>query len=282
MASANLPDLDVLTFVLSDLPAVGFRRGWTHGVLAQALLPLALTGIVLLIDRWRPRRHGSESPPLRPGWVLALSYIGVYSHVLLDWLNNYGVRLLAPVDWRWFYGDAVFIIDLWLWLALGTGVWLARRRRVPQPARWALGLAVCYIAAMVVAARVSHVIVWEAWRAEQGTVPHALMVGPVPVSPLTRQVILDTGDAYVVGVFDWWTREVVWEAERLAKNAELPEVALARGDPHVGALVRFSRFPVWRVEPTAAGSRVTITDARFLSRAGGFAASTVVPDLAPK
>ena len=34
------------------------------------------------------------------GWTLLLSYIGVYSHVFLDYLNNYGVRLLTPFDWR--------------------------------------------------------------------------------------------------------------------------------------------------------------------------------------
>ena len=41
------------------------------------------------------------------------------THPVLDWLNNYGIRLLMPFSPRWFYGDAVFIIDPWLWLALG-------------------------------------------------------------------------------------------------------------------------------------------------------------------
>ena len=61
-------------------------------------------------------------------YLLALSYLALYSHLFLDFLNNSCVRLLAPVEWRWFYGDAVFIIDPWLWLVLGAGVWLARRR----------------------------------------------------------------------------------------------------------------------------------------------------------
>ena len=42
MIAANLPDIDVLVFA-TDLPSVAFRRGWTHGLLAQALLPLLLT-----------------------------------------------------------------------------------------------------------------------------------------------------------------------------------------------------------------------------------------------
>ena len=58
MIAANLPDVDVLVFrpVCRRWP---FRRGWTHGVLAQALLPLALAAILLAWDRWRPRRDAA-------------------------------------------------------------------------------------------------------------------------------------------------------------------------------------------------------------------------------
>ena len=39
MIGANLPDVDVLVFTTA-IPAVSFRRGWTHGVVGQALLPV--------------------------------------------------------------------------------------------------------------------------------------------------------------------------------------------------------------------------------------------------
>ena len=38
MIASNLPDLDVLVFA-TGTPSVAFRRGWTHGILADALLP---------------------------------------------------------------------------------------------------------------------------------------------------------------------------------------------------------------------------------------------------
>src|SRR5688572_26971536 len=124
MIAANLPDLDVLSFA-TDTDPISFRRGWTHGIVAQLVLPVALTAAVYAFGRLR-RPRGESGPPLRAGWLLLLSSVGVYSHVFLDFLNNYGVRLLAPFDWRWFYGDTLFIADVWLWLALGAGVWLAR------------------------------------------------------------------------------------------------------------------------------------------------------------
>jgi inner membrane protein len=121
---ANLPDVDVVTMAAGRDAMLAHRRGWTHGVLAMALLPLLLTGVLLTWDAWRRRRDPGRPRP-RPGPLLLLSSLAVLSHPLLDWMNTYGVRLLMPFDGRWFYGDALFIIDPWLWLVLGGALLLA-------------------------------------------------------------------------------------------------------------------------------------------------------------
>ena len=41
--AANAPDVDAVTMFVSRDLSLGFRRGWTHGVLAMAVLPLVLT-----------------------------------------------------------------------------------------------------------------------------------------------------------------------------------------------------------------------------------------------
>ena len=128
----NLPDVDVAVFATSTL-AMSFRRGWTHGVLAQLTLPIALTGAMLLYDRYRTRPTGQQAngptgQVVRPGQLLLLSYLGVLLHVFMDFTNSYGVRLLMPFSERWFYGDALYIVDPWLYLTLGLGWWLAQAR----------------------------------------------------------------------------------------------------------------------------------------------------------
>jgi len=274
MISSNVPDVDVLVF-LTDTPSVSFRRGWTHGVVGQLLLPIAVTVILLLVARLWPGR--SERPRPHAGWLLGLSYIGVYSHVLLDLLNNYGVRVLAPIDWRWFYGDAVFIIDPWLWLSLGAGIWLARRQHTATPARGALIFAVCYIAVMVLSARAARAVVQDVWRETRGIAPQALMVGPRPFTPLTREVIVDAGDHYETGLFTWWPTAVTFRPGTVPKNPESPEVAeaIATSGTVRGFLV-WSRFPFWTLTPTEQGTRVTVQDMRF--RLGGrtLSASTAI------
>lgn len=271
MVAANIPDLDVLVF-LTDTSSLSFRRGWTHGVIGQVLLPLALTGIFWAIDRWRPRRDG---PPLDAGWLLLLGYIGIYSHVLLDLLNTYGVRLLTPVDWRWWYGDSVFIVDLWLWLALGIGVWLSRRRQQSRPARRGLVVAACYIAAMVLSSRVGRGIVVDQWRDAHGSDPRAVMVGPRVLTPLSRDVIVDAGDRYEAGTFSWLTPQVTWSPPR-PKNDRLPEVAAARGEPGVREFLVWSRFPFWELERQAEGTRVIVRDMRFAGGGRQFSAEALV------
>jgi inner membrane protein len=277
MVASNLPDVDVLVF-FSDTSLLAFRRGWTHGIAAQLLLPLALTGVVWAAGRVSSRGGvHDEGKPLRAGWLLLLSYVGVTTHVLLDYLNNYGIRLLAPFDWRWFYGDAVFIIDPWLWLALGAGIWMARRSRTPLPARASLVFAACYVTALLLSARAARGIVAEVWRESRGTEPRALMVGPVPVTPFSRAIIVDAGDRYETGTFSWWPTGVTFDRESVPKNDRVPLVTVARAESApIREFLVWSRFPFWRIEPADTGTRVTVADMRFMAGGRRFGASTSV------
>ena len=73
---ANLPDVDGITYFLGSDLALGFRRGWTHGVLALAILPLLQTALLLGWARLRP----DPSRRVDARWLLALSTIGIWSH----------------------------------------------------------------------------------------------------------------------------------------------------------------------------------------------------------
>jgi len=284
MIAANLPDIDVVVFA-TRVPAIGFRRGWTHGLVAQIVLPLLLTAAVVIVDRIRGRgakpraalaASAGSDVPLHVGWTLLLSYIGVCSHVLLDYMNNYGVRLLAPSDWRWFYGDALFIADPWLWLTLGIGVWLSRRGRRTAPARGALVVATVYILLMLAGARTASGIVVDAWRERRGIVPRALMVGPLPVTPFTREIIVDAGDHYETGRFSWFGPSVTFTPTMVPKNDHAPSALAARADPQVHAFLSWARFPFWIIDRAPDGAHVTVGDMRFAGGLARFTATTVV------
>lgn len=121
---ANLPDVDVFSYVRGGDFALGFRRGLTHGVPALVLLPLLLAGALWVWSRrWPEERRRQVSP----AWLVGLSYLAVLTHPALDWLNTYGMRWSMPIDESWSYGDSLLIMDPWLWLILGVG-WLLPRR----------------------------------------------------------------------------------------------------------------------------------------------------------
>lgn len=271
MIAANLPDLDVLAYA-TDTPAVALRRGMTHGALAQALLPVVFTAIVLILDRWRPPVGGGQRARAMP--LLLLSYVGVLSHVGLDWLNNYGIRLLMPFSSQWFYGDAVFIVDPWLWLMFGSGIFLARRRSWRWAASMSLVVATAYIFGMIWSARVARERVLDTWTRERGVRPQALMVGPSFANPFHRTIILDAGDHYRTGSFDW-PRTVKLDDRRVPKNDDHPAAVAAQDDRRVRAVLVWARFPYYHLTPADGGTQVALRDMRFPARVGS--ATVLVP-----
>ena len=276
MIASNIPDIDVLIFA-TPVPSVVFRRGWTHGPIADALLPIALTGIMMAVAKRRPAK--ADDPPFRPWWILLLSYIGVLCHIALDATNPYGLRFLAPFDWRWFYVDALYIIDPWMWLMLGAGVWWARRSKMPAAAHVALVACAVYVSVMVVSVRMAREIVIDAWRASHAGSPMKLMVGPVPGTPLRRDVVIDAGDRYETGTFRWLPARVQLDSESVPKNDRDARVAIAREAPAIAGFLVWSRFPFWTFEPVPGGTRVTVSDLRFAGQTPArFVASTVVSD----
>jgi inner membrane protein len=138
IAAANAPDIDVFSGAFGEFAPMAFRRGWTHGVLALVLWPFVLTGLLLAWDRRVRRKRDPTAVPARAGPLLAVTAIGVVTHPALDWLNNYGLRWLMPFDGRWFYGDAVFIIDPWLWLLLGGAALFTYSKSRYAQVRWAV------------------------------------------------------------------------------------------------------------------------------------------------
>jgi inner membrane protein len=119
LIGANLPDIDIFVSLMGDQASIAHRRGWTHGVLAWAVLPVLLTAGLLAYSKFK-----KTSVSISPWALLGISLIAILSHPLLDWLNNYGVRLLMPFDERWFYGDTLFVVDPWMWLMLGGAYYL--------------------------------------------------------------------------------------------------------------------------------------------------------------
>ena len=252
----NLPDIDVGVFATSTL-AMSFRRGWTHGIVAQATLPLVLTGAMLLYDRYRTKK--SPDDVARPGQILLLSYAGVLLHVFMDFTNSYGVRLLMPFSERWFYGDALYIVDPWLYLSLGLGWWLAKSH--PRPARIGVTVAAIYVLLMIGSNILARREVSQGVARAGRSAETRFMVTPVLVNPFRREVIIDVGDRYEKG--NLWFEPLPHfrpGGYGIPKGIDQPAAQPLLQLPRARAFLRWSRFPFLQADP--AGS-VWINDYRY-------------------
>jgi inner membrane protein len=279
MIGANFPDIDVLAVPLDH--GVDFRRGWTHGVLALVVLPLVLTGIMLAWDRWvgaaRARRAGVDRPlHAVPRELLLLSTISILTHPTLDWMNEYGMRWLMPFSGTWFYGDAMFIVDPWLWATLGVGVVLARRMGT-RPARVALALSAAYVVVMLGVSTTSRRIARRELAA-QGLEPTSrLMVSATFAQPLRKRVLLDDGGRYHYGTLSLASTPTLELHRVIETNESAPEAIAAAATSEARRFLIWSRFPFYVIEGRPEGTLVRIADARYsLGRRGGDWASVEV------
>jgi inner membrane protein len=253
----NLPDIDVAVFATNTL-AMSFRRGWTHGVLAQATLPIALTGAMLVYDRYRNRTSPDDRVDAKQ--ILLLSYIGVLVHVLMDFTNSYGVRLLMPFSERWFYGDALYIVDPWLYLALGLGWWLAKKHT--RPARIGVTIAAIYVAAMLLSNVIARREVASGLARAGQPANTRFMVTPVVVNPFKREVVIDLGDRYEKGTL-WFDPLPHFRPGGfgIQKGIDQPAVQPALQADRARAFLGWSRFPFVQVNPS--DGSVWLNDYRY-------------------
>lgn len=263
---ANLPDVDAACFFwLDGVEHLAFRRGITHGPPALVLLPLLLAGALWWYDRWQARRGKRPDGrlPVRFGWLYGLAFLGCLTHPALDWLNVYGIRLLEPFSSQWFYGDTLFIIDVWLWALMGFATWFSLRREKRggewrRPARVAMAVGLAYIG-------VNGGITWIEEQTGPRVSGYETIESPVPVAFWRRETItLDQLGRYYID------RDRVGDCDL--------DLALSNGltTPSLAAFLFWSRAPFLERAPDGS---VILRDARFYDPRARDRFSVVLPDI---
>lgn len=264
--AANLPDIDAACATYG-IESLAMRRGVTHGPIALLLLPFILWGLMLAFDRWQERRGKRPAArlPIHRGWLLALAYLGCFSHPALDWLNNYGIRLLEPFSHRWFYGDTLFIIDLWIWIALGLSVWLSLRRERRGAANWQrsawVGFAAvsAYIFVNGLITGAAENMAAESLRAS-GKERALVVASPPPLAFWKRDVFWRTADRYGSASF---IPGIGGHVDITGMPLGLDDPRLAtwiKADPAARAFLFWARMPVAETD----GNAIILRDQRYM------------------
>jgi inner membrane protein len=176
------------------------------------------------------------------------------------------VQLFSPASSAWYHADALFIIDIWIWLLLAVAIGVSKRReqkgrewrRLPQVST---GLTVTYIGLNLLITQRADAAV-RGWAG--GRPITALFASPPPVAFWRRDLVWREGDCYRRSHFDplGGGFQPVSTCSPTRMNDPLVRQAIRR-DP---ALRRFLK---WSVLPQADSRRegcfvkVSIGDARY-------------------
>jgi inner membrane protein len=262
LLGANAPDIDVFAPLVLPVDGIEFHRGPVHAVFAWPILAAGIVAILWLVDRLKPR--GPDAPPFRPGALFVVAFLAVLSHPFLDWLTTYAIAIFAPASWRWYSGDAIFIIDWVYWLLMIVGItwsairWRGGRTNAGRPAQVAGLIMLAYIAFNLgESARVEGAA--AAQLRARGVEPTLVVSSPPPLAFWRRSIDWRSADRVGSGSYDF-TNGLALQPASAPLGLNDPRLAAARaGDSHVRAFLVWSRMPI----VVDIGGRAYLTDQRF-------------------
>jgi len=267
--AANAPDIDIVAAAGGSLNYLHYHRHLSHSLVAAPVLAILTVALVRAVGRKRVRWAGA----------FAASLAAVASHLLLDWTNLYGIRLLLPFSSSWLRLDLTPVVDIWIWCALFVafaGPFLARLVTAeitsgkPKPGRHGLGLArlaLVFVLAYNAGRAVLHeraLAVLNA-RLYSGSAPARVAALPSE-NPLVWRGLVETGEFYAVETVDLRGRFDPSRGQIFFKPQSDPAIDAARHSAAVQTFLQFSQFPLWRVAAAAepqGGRDVEVFDMRF-------------------
>ncbi len=273
--SANAPDLDIIGLYGGALRYLQVHRGYSHSLMGLPFM--ALLSVLVVAGIYR-----QKLPWLR-AW--ALCGIGVGSHLLLDWTNNYGVRLLLPFSSRWFHLDLNSLYDgCILAILVFAAIWPHFARLVSREigSRGPTGRATAMFALVfLVLFDAGRAILHQRAIAElqarlyDDVPPLETSALPEPFTPFRWTGIVETPSAYRVMNVNTLGNLDADAAKIFYKPAREPGIERAAATPAFRYFLYFARFPVWAEEPLLTdevqGTRIDLTDLRFgVPGAGSF------------
>jgi inner membrane protein len=273
LLSANIPDIDIVTIAGGWINYLHWHRSWTHALLVSPLLALASVVIVRVAAR----------TPLP--WIAAtfVAWLGVLSHLLLDWTNQYGIRLLLPFSPRWYQLDNTTLFDIWIYAGFAVCLFaplLARlvggeiSGQIGAPPRgragqgWAivalLFLGLYFAGRGVVHGRLIDVLDAHDYDDSQ---PVRIAAFPQASSPFTWRGVAESSAAYHVYTLNLLGAPFDPSSGRtLYKPASNAAIEAAAKTPVFQIFREFAQYPLFQTVPSAEvenGTQVDLVDIRF-------------------
>ncbi len=282
--AANAPDLDVVSWLGGPLAYLRYHRWWTHAWVLAPMLAILPAVLVWLMERRRPVFFRL--------WLVSLA--GVASHLLLDWTNVYGIRMLLPFSSDWLRLDIVNVVDLWIWAILLLGIaapFLSRLVSSEIGARTSPGRGWAWFVLVLFAgfeygrflAHQRAVAALDS-RVYAGAPPLRVAAFPGPANPFQWRGLVETDSSFLLFDVNLLSDFDPTRGVSFYKAEPGPAVAAAQDTEPFRVFLNFSPFTLWRTTTGGGQEELTLVrafDLRFGDPAEpGFVASAEIgPDL---
>jgi inner membrane protein len=283
--AAEAADLDVLWGLRGPVAELQHHRGFTHTFLGAVVVAGVIVGVIWLGHWWHERRRARKATapvkeedalpelpargpvpvprapqPVRWWWLYATALIAALSHLLLDWMNNYGLRPFYPFSARWYAGSFMFIAQPVLWAILLLALimpWLfgladreiGARRKPFRGRGWAIFALVSFAALAGLRWWQHDVAIRMTRDADVISAPlERVAAEPYPVNPFHWHMIVETPGYYQTAEVNTWTGSVNSDPslDILYKPAVTPAVEAAKQTYLGQVYMDWSKWPVVR------------------------------------
>lgn len=227
--STLAPDLDYITRLWGLDVFLRYHRGITHGVLALFTFP-ALMGLIF-------RKHGGFF------YYYFISFIAYGLHLFLDLTNQYGTRILSPLDWNSYSLDLTFIIDPYISIGLFISIVVARLNK-----KKATIIALCTVILLII-------YIWGRWYLQVQALnflktkvdTNIYKVYPLPNDFLRWWFITKSGDEVNTGFVDIFTKRICFQ-DNYKINNDNPAIENSKKSQVVQNFLYFAKFPYAEVK----------------------------------
>ncbi len=241
---AVLPDIDHIPIFIKKNHYLKYHRTFTHSL---TIAPLISIMFAFFIKYW-----DSEGP----FWLYtALILIGILSHIGLDLVVPYGIKLFYPSS-KWYYRDWVYVIDVVILLLLlmpFVGQYFFNKQYIFS---FSLFLILCFV---LFRGHIHHKVTAHLKK----VYPKAKALGVVPtlINPFKWWIIIDEQHGYNCFYFDLLSKEQA-NVKYFSKNLDNPLInlsSLAKG------FLTWARFPYMQIISQSDKKIAYLGDLRFYS-----------------
>jgi inner membrane protein len=287
LVSGLIADVDWVTRLGGAAIFLRGHRTATHSLAGTVAIIAAVAAATWFAGRKYPKFAVGFFP------ALAICAIGAGTHLLLDMLNGYGIKLLWPFTAKWYAWDLADSVDLWILFFLLAGLLIpelfhlvleeigSKPRRQGRQRGAIAGLA--FVALFIAGRAFAHqraIALLDA-REYRGQAPLVVAAFPRPLNPLLWSGVVETDNA-VVNVEVPFVPGRTFDPD-LADVHFKPEPSLtlknAVGSVTATEFLNFARFPLASVQPSGDGFQVRLRDMRFASEPDGRRGIIAVIDL---